>query len=296
MKPKNNLLKLLLAFCLLIVSVNIVAQDSVKKELLVDIEYYLPANKLPYILVHTKTKVEKRFLPVKDIKIAVFMDSDSAAHSLGNSVTDENGTAKFMIPSSMKTVWESSATHSFIASTGATKEFDETRNEINVTKSKIEIDTVAGAESRTIQVSVFSLSEGNWIPARDVEMKIGVRRAGGLLPVGEEETYTTDSTGTVQAEFKRENLPGDTKGNLSIVVKVEGNEMLGNLESEKMLTWGAPRQPVSSNHPRTLWSTRDKAPIWLLFMAISIMAGVWGTIVYLIATIIRIKKLGKQAG
>lgn len=296
MKPKNNLLKLFLAFCLLIVSVNMVAQDSVKKELLVDIAYYLPANKLPYILVHTKTKVEKRFLPVKDIKIAGFMDSDSAAHSLGNAVTDENGIAKFMIPSSMKTVWESSPTHSFIATTGATKEFDETRNEISITKSKIEIDTVADAETRSLQVSVFSLSDGSWIPASGVEMKIGVRRAGGILPVSEEETYTSDSAGMVQAEFKREELPGDTAGNLAIVVKIEDNENFGNLEFERVIKWGEPVKSVTPEIGRSLWATRNKAPIWLLVMALGIMAGVWITIVYLISTIFKIKRLGKQTG
>lgn len=296
MKPKNKLHRLLSIVLLLFISANSIAQDSAKKELLVDISYYQPANKIPYLLVHTKTKIEKRFLPVKNIQVTAFVDSDSAANGLGNTITDENGIAKFVVPASMKAIWESAPTHSFIASTASTKEFDATKNEVSITKSKMEIDTVADAEVRTIQVSVFSLSDGNWVPARDVEMKIGVRRAGGILPVGEEETYTTDSTGKVQAEFKREKLPGDAQGNLAIVVKVEGNETLGNLESEKIVKWGAPSQPVSGNHQRTLWSTRDKAPVWLLFMAVSIMLGVWGTIVYLIATIIRIKKLGKQAG
>ena len=39
-----------------------------------------------------------------------------------------------------------------------------------------------------MQVLQFDGTE--WIPAPDVELKVGVRRLSSLLPVGEEETYT----------------------------------------------------------------------------------------------------------
>ena len=37
----------------------------------------------------------------------------------------------------------------------------------------------------------------SWLPVKDVDVKIGVRRLGGDLKIGDEETYTTDSFGQV---------------------------------------------------------------------------------------------------
>ena len=55
---------------------------------------------------------------------------------------------------------------------------------------------------------------GQWIPVNGVEMKIGVERLGGILSAGDDETYTTDSTGTVTTEFKKDSLPGDQHGGI----------------------------------------------------------------------------------
>jgi hypothetical protein len=45
---------------------------------------------------------------------------------------------------------------------------------------------------------------------------------------------------------------------------------------------------------RSLWAARGKAPIWLMVMAYSIIAGVWTVIFYLVFRLVRIKQLGKQ--
>jgi hypothetical protein len=116
---------------------------------------------------------------------------------------------------------------------------------------------------------------------------------GGILPAGDEETYTTDSTGSVTAEFKKDSLPGDEKGNIVLAAKVEDNDLFGNLLVEKKAPWGIATKPDKNFFDqRTLWSTRFRTPIWLLFMAYSIVIGVWGTIIFLVFQIVKIKKLG----
>src|SRR6185436_20615217 len=124
--------------------------------------------------------------------------------------------------------------------------------------TKITIDTLADAEARTITVSVSALIGGEWVPAKDVEMKVGVARSGGsILSAGDEETYTTDSTGIVTAEFKRDSLPGDQKGNIILAAKVEDNDQYGNLLVEKAVPWGVALKPEKNFFDqRTLWTTR----------------------------------------
>jgi hypothetical protein len=176
--------------------------------------------------------------------------------------------------------------------TEATNEFDEVTAESSITKTKLLIDTVSGMETRSIRVRVMELKENEWVPARDVELKLGVKRLGGELPIGEEETYTTDSTGEVIAEFQKAELPGDTAGNLILVARVDDNELYGNLLAEGGVPWGIASKVTDAFNERTLWSTRDKAPIWLLSAAAFIVIIVWGTIFFLLLQIIKIRKLG----
>jgi hypothetical protein len=138
-------------------------------------------------------------------------------------------------------------------------------------------------------------SEG-LVPAKEVELKVIVKRMAGSLSVGDAETYTTDSTGTALAEFKRDSIPGDTEGYIIVIARTEDNDTYGNISVEKKLKWGAPFVPVNTFDKRTLFATRDKSPVWLLFIAYSIAIGVWGTIIYLVTRIAKIRKAGLNAG
>jgi len=270
-----------------------IAQDSTKKELVVNLGYFMNNNKVTWLIVNTKTKIDKRFQPVKEVTVNLYLDKDSADNLVGKVTTNENGVAKAIIPPALKALWEESPTHTFIGITEANKEFDATKTEATIAKTKITIDTLEGAVTRTIKVTVSAFNGSEWLPAKDVEMKVGVNRLGGILSAGDEATYTTDSTGTVIAEFKKDSLPGDSKGNIVLVAKVEENDQYGNLLVEKAVPWGVafiPEQHFFDQ--RTLWSTRFKTPAWLLFMAYSIIIGVWGTIIYLIVQIVKIKKIG----
>jgi hypothetical protein len=89
------------------------------------------------------------------------------------------------------------------------------------------------------------------------------------------------------------NMPGDIKGNFTLVAQVEDNDLFGNLLAEKSVPWGTALQADSNFfNQRTLWSTRSHAPLWLLFMAYGIIIGVWSTMIYLIFQIVKIKKIG----
>lgn len=285
---------LLLFFILTVVGLQ--AQDSVAKESVLGIKYFSVDNKIPYLVVKSQSKLGKKYTPVKNVPVQVFIDSDSSeANLLGKVTTGENGEAKVVFPASVKAFWDASAQHNFIASAAGTKEFDETKTELPVTKSKVVIDTSSDETAKTITAKVTELKDGEWIPAKDVEMKIGIRRLASILSAGDEETYTTDSTGQAVAEFKKDSLPGDEKGNIILVAKVEDNELYGNLVVEKSVPWGVSIKPENNFDKRSLWATRFKTPLWLLFMAYSIVAGVWGVILYLIWQIIKIKKLGRAS-
>jgi hypothetical protein len=284
-----------LLLCFLISGNFLMAQkDSTKPEISVNIHHFTINNSFQYLLIDTKIKADKKWKPLKGQVLQLYLDSNKAQNLITKVQTDSNGKAKAIIPPGLKSIWDANSTHKFIVVTEGTFKEEETTTESEITKAKILIDTSNIDGARTVNVQVMKWENSDWIPAKDVDIKIGINRLGGDLKIGDEETYTTDSLGQAAGEFKRDSLPGDKKGNLILVAKVEDNDQLGSLSIEKTVPWGLYVKPVSNFGERALWAARGKAPFWLMFMAYSIIAAVWGVILYLILQIIKISRLGKK--
>jgi hypothetical protein len=276
-------------------NLNSFAQDE-KKSLLIDLSYYVKNNNYPYLIVYTKYKEERKFVPVPNQQVKVYITEESESSLLGKVTTDINGKGFVVISDKFKPVWDSLSTFTFLASAVGDKIYEPATTEINITKAKIFLDSVPGAETKSLVATVLEQHSDNTLTAKDVELKIIIKRMAGNLSVGDEETYTTDSTGTAVAEFKKENIPGDKDGYIIVAAKAEDNDTYGNLYIEKQIKWGAPFLAANNNfNRRTLFATRDKSPLWLLALAYSIGLGVWGTLIYLITRIIRIRKIGIQS-
>lgn len=290
---KNMKARFLTILIFILAGIIVNAQDE-KPELNLTLGYHSLNNNIPYLMVSTKFRAEKTFEIVKAAKVKLYMDEESDAGLIGEVVTNDNGIAKMVIPPKFKDTWNASPKHSFIAVSSETKAYAETRSEIEIAKSRIIIDTTLTEEgARAISVMVSEFDGSQWLPANEVEVKIGVQRLGSVLPISDEESYTTDSTGTVVAEYMRDSLPSTIgKNGIMLVAKVEDNDVYGNLSIEKQVPWGVLYRDFHDINKRTLWATRDRAPLWLLFMAISIIAGVWGVIIYLVFQIFKIKRMG----
>ena len=290
MKLLNKNIIGFLSIILLLSSYDALSQDAQKGDLSVGLNYFINNNKIPYLLVKVKTKVDGKFKPVSDIPLNLFLDKDSAGTLIGKVVTNEKGEATAIIPPTLKNQWNSSIKHSFLASFDGNKKYESAKADLTVGKAKILIDTTS---DRKITATVFEMKDTSWIPVKGVELKIAVRRLDADLSVNETASFTTDSTGQASADFKRDSIPGDIKGNIVLVAKIEDNDQYGNLLIEKSVPWGSKFAAVNNFDRRTLFATRDKTPIWLLFMAYSIVITVWGILISLVISIFKIKKLGE---
>jgi len=282
---KNSILILI---SLVLIRPHALAQDSLKGLPAVLLSYNLEDNKVPYLFVRSVLKKGKKSEPLPKQVVKLFLDSTSPENLIAKIYTDEKGRGRSILSSSLKDKWSSSPKHSFTAVLEATSAEEEVSSTIEIKKAKIDIDT---AEGHAVSVKVHYLKDGEWIPAPDVEVKVGIERLASFLTAGEEETYTTDSTGEVTVTFNKDSIPGDTKGNIVLAARITDNDDYGNLITRKTVSWG---KPTIVNHnffqQRTLWSTRFRTPVWLLFMATGIIVIVWGTILYLVWQLVKIKK------
>lgn len=271
------------------------SQDSVEKTPNLNLKYFSSEKNIPYVMVQSRWKIGRKFEPAKGIVVKFYLDSVASAMLMADKViTDEYGEAIAALPPELKNAWDVSDKHKFIAEASGNKEFDGVEADVEISKARLTLDTSAADGTKTVSVTVTQLENGKWVPAKDVELKIGVQRMESSLKIGDDDTYTTDSSGVVNAEFKRDSLPGDSKGNLVLVATVEDNDQFGNLKAERTVPWGAAMNPVNTFGERSLFGTRDKTPVWLLFMAYGIIGIVWGTLVYLIIQVFKIRKLGRQ--
>lgn len=282
--------------CILALTLNSSAQEAEKSTLSLNLGYFSKNNSSQYLIVNTQTRIEGRFYPVKDIPVSLYLDEVAEENLIAKVKTDETGKAKAFLPLNLKDKWNATATHTFLAVFEADKKFDEASGEMTITKSKMQIDTVSDETTKSITVTISKFENDEWVPVKDVDVKIGIARSGGILGAGEEESYTTDSTGVAIAEFTRDSLPGDINGNIVLAAKVEDNDEVGNLFVEKTVPWGiATKHANDFFQQRTLWSTRYHTPPWLLFMAYSIIIAVWGTLIYLVFQLLKIRKIGVKA-
>ena len=296
MKKKDHH-KLLIIFLILsgLTIGKIRAQDSTAPPpTIMSLRYFLPVNKVPYIIVNTKKKVGRKFQPVPNIPVNVYLNEEGEKNLLGKITTAANGEGRIALPASFKNAWDSLTELKFVASSIPAKGEEALAADITIKKAILVIDTLNEDGARSVTAQLKEKVGNEWVAVKDVEMKLGVKRLLSSLSVGEAETYTADSTGLASAVFKRDSMPGDEKGNIILVAAVEDNDSYGNLVVEKTVPWGRTIQAEGYFWHRTLWSTGDRAPIWLLAIALAILIGVWGTLIYLVRQLFKIKKMGRH--
>jgi len=245
-----------------------------------------------YLVVKAKTKVNGKFQNVGGIGLKLFLDKDSAGTLIGKVVTNEQGEATAIIPSSLNKEWNTSLKHVFLASFEGSKKFDPATADFTAVRAKILIDASA---DKKVTATVLEMKDTTWTRVKGVDVVLAVRRLGSDLTINETATFATDSTGQASADFKRDSIPGDAKGNITLVAKIVDNDQYGNLLIEKTVPWGAKFVPVNTFNQRTLFATRAKAPVWLIFISTGIIIAVWGVLILLVQNLFKIKKLGQEA-
>ena len=263
--------------------------QGTKSELSLNLGYFNKNGKLQFLQATAKSKIDGKFKPVSGLSVQFFITDEQESHSLGKSITDEKGIAIVFIPPSAKEEWMKSETREFLVRSQPTALYDSTVTTAAVTKSKIRIDT---GEDKKVIATLFALKNGEWVPVSGVDMVLGVKRLGSDLLADQNPTHTTDSLGAASVDFAIAGLSGDSAGNITLIAKVEDNDLYGNLTSERSVPWGVATSYVSDVNKRTLFARRGRSPIWLIFMTYSIGVAVWGVILYLAFQIWKIKKLG----
>jgi hypothetical protein len=130
------------------------------------------------------------------------------------------------------------------------------------------------------------------VPVKGTEIHFYVKRLFSLLPIGK--AIETDENGEAVTNFPMD-LPGDKNGNFIAIAKIEDDNTYANVETQAEVKWGIlPNIEKDSWGNRSLSASREKAPMYLIIASNVIIAVIWGTILYVILQVFRIKKASRQ--
>ncbi|WP_242133711.1 hypothetical protein [Aestuariivivens marinum] len=165
--------------------------------------------------------------------------------------------------------------------------------------------TVSGQEDGTMEDAKIALSFNeeadskiiiatatnfNNEPIEDLELYFYVKRTFSYLPIGDI-FNVTDETGTVKIEFPND-LPGDSEGNVTILVKIIDSDLYNDQTIETIKKWGVPSpSPDQLDEKRSLWAAAANAPIPLILIISALIFSIWFIIFYIIYTLFKISKI-----
>jgi hypothetical protein len=98
---------------------------------------------------------------------------------------------------------------------------------------------------------------------------------------------STDENGELSVEVPA-GIPGDPKGNITLLAKLDESETYGNLEASVAQAWGKPVSNRTEDQPRALWSSHP--PLWMLITFVVLMVAVWGHYLVIVIQLFRLRK------
>jgi len=230
-----------------------------------------------------KAKIKGTFYKMPLLKVRFVLIQDGVEKELGFKITDPSGTAVLTLKADGLTTDQEGKLH-FKAVFAGNKQIEATEEEKTIKRGRLEIVPVKEDSLLTVKVKLIDPGTAGDSTVKDAVIGVFVKRMFAPLKIGE---GTTDEAGETSVEIAA-NLPGDSKGNITLLAKLDENETYGNLESVVVQQWGIPVSDQIENQPRTLWSSDP--PVWMLVTFFILMSVVWGHYIVIVIQLFRLRK------
>jgi len=276
-------------FFLVLLSVFLVtssfAQKVKKEKVRLKSQYVKIMDGEVYFDIKAAAKVNRQNVDVTDIDLTIYNEFNDEKVKLGKATTNKKGEAKFALKSLAELTPDSTNTYNVIISFKGNDTFKKASKTINFKNADINAKLVTIDSVNYITATLVNKATDSAIVNQ--LLKVQVQRLFKPLRIGKEFNMT-DEDGTIIAEVK-EGIPG-LDGNLAIEVVLNDSELFGTVKAIVNAPVGTPIVDESTFDQRTMWSPRNKTPLFLLIFPNILIFGIWGLIIYLITNLIKIKK------
>ncbi len=278
---RHFFLVLLSVFC---ISSNF-AQKTKKSKVRLKAQYVKIMNGEIYFDIKASSKVKKKNVDVANIEIAVYNEFDDEKVKIGKTVTNMKGESRFVIKNRNSIKADSTNIYEISFSFKGNDTYKKAKKSISFKDASIEAKLITKDSINYITATLLDKSTGN--PISDESLDVQVKRLFKPLKIGEE-FNNTDENGTILVLIE-EGIPG-VDGNLTFEVVLNDNDDFGTVKAIVKAPIGVPIVDESTYDQRTMWSPRNKTPLFLLIFPNILIVGIWGLIIYLIANLFKITK------
>ncbi|MFI5222085.1 MAG: hypothetical protein ACHQK8_07155, partial [Bacteroidia bacterium] len=244
----------------------------------IQVAFKKKANNTKYISVKVSAKnKEGRRGPAESAHVNLYAQNKDGQINAGKCVTDEEGKGEIKLPANLP--MDTGMSHYLIAKIENDELYANSDEEIRFKEAGISIKLNPSDTNKTVTAKVTMIgSDGKEKPVKDVPIKFYIQRLFGIMPAAEDNSLNTDADGIAVFNYPKE-IPGGMTGDITVVARIEDNELFGTVEANSNVKWGTTIAPEKNPFPRALWE--PYAPPSLIIVICVLFGGVWCTYMFI---------------
>lgn len=269
----------------LINSVSSFAQVNKKNKIRINVSYVKIMDGEIYFDIKTSARINKKNTAVSDIELHVINIFDDQKIVLGKSKSNNSGESRLSLKSIHDIRPDSLNIYNIQVLFEGNDSFKKAKKNISFKNVNIEAQIISKDSVNYAQATLIDANTKE--PIINESLTVQVQRLFFPLLIGEE-FNETDDNGSILVPIET-GIPG-VEGILNVEVVLNDSDDYGTVKSIISDKIGVPIVDESTFDQRTMWSPRNKTPIFLLIFPNLLILGIWGVLIYLIMNLYKITK------
>jgi len=271
-------------FFLVVLSVFLYTSGFAQDRVRLKASYVKIMNEGAYFDLQATAKVNDENVNVSKIELVIYNLVGDEQVEIGKTTTNMQGKSRFALKDLNLLKPDSTNTYNVEISFDGNDKFSSASKSLsfknaNIDAKLVTIDSINYVTATLIDKSTDSLLVGQ-------SLKVQIQRL--FKPLLIEEFNETDEDGTILVPIP-EGIPG-VDGNIAIEVVLSESDEFGTIKAIVNAPIGKPIVDESTFDERTMWSPRNKTPLFLLIFPNLLTFAMWGIIIYLITNLFKITK------
>lgn len=260
------------------------AQKAKKDKVRLKANYVKVMNAEVYFDLQASARVDGENVDVSKVELIIFNVVGDEQLGLGKVTTNMEGKARFTLKDLSSIKPDSTNTYNIEISFDGNDSFKGASKSLsfknaNIDAKLVTIDSINYVTATLVNKLTDSVIVGQLL-------RVQVQRLFKALLI--EEFNETDENGTILVPIP-EGIPG-VDGNIAVEVVLNDSDEFGTIKAIVNAPIGKLIVDESTFDERTMWSPRNKTPLFLLIFPNLLIFGIWGIIIYLIINLFKITK------
>ena len=264
---------------------NIYAQEVKKNKVRLKADYIKVIGGDSYFDIAATSKIKKQNIKVSNIDVIIYNELEDERVKIGSATTNMDGKSRFVLKDFNALQSDSTNFYNIKISFKGNDAFKKAKKSISFKNADIEAKIITKDSINYITARLTDASTN--LPIIDESLTVQVQRLFRPLGIGEE-FNNTDEDGTIIVPIEK-GIPG-VDGDLTFEVVLNDSDDYGTVKALFTTPLGTPIIDESTFNKRTLWSPRNKTPIFILIFTNVLIISIWCIFVYLIINLFKISK------